>query len=274
MSTENSGIFVRPYRMPVINALRVAVTGVIERDLPTQVDSVIEVGCGSGFLYTNLLPENLKSGYQGTDNHQPSLALFNKIAPEALSFHSDARNMPFVNNSADVVIGFSAYPLFTKDEVIAEAVRILKPGARLAIFQDSGIGIPGIDRTAYDEMKRLETVHSELMRKLPTKGFSIVSGQEVLEAAVVTPYNQMKNRIPSADLSRMNADSFLIAFSSDLGVNRLHHSPPRQGLKKLRQTIQDLGSPKILETVKLKPRRQALEYVRLRYIVAEKSATA
>lgn len=270
MTPEKPVIFDRPYRMPVINALKKAVNKILNDNLPENHGISLEVGCGSGFFYRHLLPERFRNGYIGIDPHNPSLTSFMELAPEARTQMGSINDLPFVDQSVDVVFGFSVYPILGMKGAVKEVNRVLRPEGKLVVFQDSGIGNPNLYETAYDQMKRVEVVHHDLLGKLIEEKFTLIAGVDVLDAAVVSPVNNVRKGIPVGDLSRMPQGSVLVAFSSDLGHNRLHHSLPGQTGKKLETVVKDLGSPKVLQDIKIRSGRQALEYVRLRYLVAQK----
>jgi SAM-dependent methyltransferase len=275
MSQENSGIFERPLRMPVVNALRKAVNQVFEEYLAPDPGKSLEVGCGDGFLFRYLIPDSFKQGYHGIDEHEPSFKRFQELAPEANARRGRVAKIPYPANSMDVVLGFSAYSFMNKWEAIVGVREVLKPGGRLVLFQDSGIYkplIPGEKRTTYDEMQRVETTHALIIRDLKEANFKIVSGEDPVEAAVISPYKGMVSRVPRDLLAQIPDGKILIASTSDTGINRLHHSDPGLGMQKLEAVKSELGSPRILEGINVRLGRQVLEYVRIRFIVAESSA--
>lgn len=274
MLKENPEIFNRPYRMPVINALKKAVNTVLEKHLPEETGKILEVGCGDGFFYRHLLPQELKAGYIGIDTHEPSIKAFQRLNPEVTAIVANADKTRYPNNSIDTVFGFSAYSFLQNWRALDEIHQILRPGGKLFLFQDSGIydpKAPGEERTTYTEMKRVEVVHNSIAGELKVTGFSLASNGDSIEAVAVTPYREMLPRIPEGDLARLPNAHITIGFTSDRGINILRHSAPDEVAKRLVALKVELGSPRILEGVKIRGGREAVEYIRMNYLVAEKS---
>lgn len=275
MSQENAVIFERPLRMPVINALRKAVTTVLEQHLPQTEQQVLEVGCGDGFLY-GLLPDPLKVNYNGFDINELSIARFRDSYPGVAARRGRIDKIPYIPNSMDAVLGFSAYSFVNNWAASVEMREVLKPGGRLILFQDSGLYLPkqpGKDRTTYDEMQQVETTHIEIRRNLKDAGFTFISGEDPIEAVVISPYQEALTRIPEDLLSQIPEGRIPFAFTSDTGINKLHTADPSEVAKKLEEVKKELGSPRILEPIKIRGRRQFMESVSLRFIVAEKQAS-
>src|SRR5579872_3113966 len=70
-------------RSLVVHALRSAFQRVLRTASVKDSHSILEVGCGSGFTYRELLPDKLKGQVVGIDIDRDSLEQFRQRSPEA-----------------------------------------------------------------------------------------------------------------------------------------------------------------------------------------------
>lgn len=136
MNSSEKQIFVSPYRMQVLNALKQSAQTVLDQNLPS-LKKAIEVGCGTGFFYRYMASEELKKCLTGYDTDDRALAFFTQESPSARIKLGSVSKLDCADSSVDVVVGFSAYPLLTQNGVIGELSRVLRPGGRIIAFQDS-----------------------------------------------------------------------------------------------------------------------------------------
>lgn len=100
---------------------------------PDPDSTVLDVGCGTGFV-TN----HLASRYQyvtGVDISQEMLSVARESAPINVSFVlAPAEKLPFDDNSFDLVTAGAAYHWFDYDKAGKEISRVLKPKGKLCVF--------------------------------------------------------------------------------------------------------------------------------------------
>lgn len=116
-------LFFDCYRDPYFRALR---------NYLQQGQTILDIGCGGGIRYLAQ-----KGDVTGLDLSHLSLsrvAGFYKNAVQA-----DALNMPFPDNTFDVITSaynFEHFPPETKDSLLAQIYRVLKPGGKLIFLFD------------------------------------------------------------------------------------------------------------------------------------------
>lgn len=280
MNTVDRGIFDRdPSRLKVVKAMKKAVQSVLDRNLPNKVTSVVEVGCGTGFFYRQLMLPSLKKTMIGIDNHAISLKSFKNMAPQAQVIQGDIENLPLLDSSVDAVLGFSAYPLFYEGGAAFEEVkRVLRPKGRLIVFQDNGIVERNFTRVlgmSEDGIQGVEREHNELIKRTVDSGFKIISGRHSLAGTAVSSLNETLNRLPKADVLQIEENtpsgSVLIGFSNDRG-KVVGYTSPSQDVRDNLAIIQfNLGIPGLLSKLRFRPGKEIFQYCRMRFILAEKS---
>lgn len=134
----------------------------------SQIENIIEIGCGPGYKLEKLFVEfQAKTGF-GLDPSKLAIAnARERIAKSgiALEFHVGvSSNLPFNSNSADLAfLGFFLY-LVPRSEVlitITEIDRILKPGSFLAI---EDFDAPVSSQNPYKHDDRLTTFKDDYSR--------------------------------------------------------------------------------------------------------------
>jgi Methylase involved in ubiquinone/menaquinone biosynthesis len=96
-------------------------------------DTVIDVGCGTGYLLRRMAERQEIIGY-GIDLEPKMIDEAKQKCPEMNIQVSPSENTPFDNNTFDVMTACMAYHHFSdKEGFIKEAARIIKPGGYLYI---------------------------------------------------------------------------------------------------------------------------------------------
>jgi ubiquinone/menaquinone biosynthesis C-methylase UbiE len=105
----------------------------VTSDTPLEARRVLEVGCGQGDRAAFLTQALSPSRYVGVDLHPTQIGLcgrrFASLAPRLSFQRASAQQLPFADNSFDVVVNVESahsYPRF--EDFIAEVFRVLKPG--------------------------------------------------------------------------------------------------------------------------------------------------
>ncbi len=95
--------------------------------LGSSPQSILDVGCGAGFLARHLAESGHK--VQGVDYSLPSLRAARKRTASVLYHRSDALRLPFRDGAFDVVCAMDFLEHVENPKaVVAEAARVLRPG--------------------------------------------------------------------------------------------------------------------------------------------------
>ena len=95
--------------------------------------SILDVGCGTGALLKKMAAQNMICGF-GIDAEAKMIEVAQKNCPKMDIRQSRSENMPFYDQTFDVVTVCMAYHHFADKEGFAlEAARVLKPGGVLYI---------------------------------------------------------------------------------------------------------------------------------------------
>ena len=139
--------------------------------------TALEIGCGTGPISRALLELDAVSSVTGIDPSPVFISYANKLS-EALSnitfVTGDARNLDFQDESFDLVMFYTTLCHVPSPEVaLAEAVRVLRPGGTLAIFDGdyttATVATSEFDplQTAVDMMTRNFVENIWMARQLP-----------------------------------------------------------------------------------------------------------
>ena len=91
---------------------------------------VLDVGCGAGLFLS--LARDGGATVAGLDAAQGLIAVARRRLPGARIEHGDIEELPFADESFDVVTGFNSFQYAASPEsALAEARRVLRPGGRL-----------------------------------------------------------------------------------------------------------------------------------------------
>jgi len=119
-------------------------------EIPWRGDeTVLDVGCGNGILILSAA-KRLTSGKgigidiwtEGSGDNRPEVfrenAEIEEVADRVTLQNEDARQLPFDNESFDVIIsGLTMHHLgYDTDKAMNEMTRVLRPGGRMAIYDE------------------------------------------------------------------------------------------------------------------------------------------
>ena len=98
--------------------------------------TVVDVGCGEGVIIPYIRKyvgdKALITALDASAEMLKGVALKDPLVP---AIHAAAENMPLIDNYADMVLCFSAFPHFSdKKQAAKEFFRILKPGGRAYVL--------------------------------------------------------------------------------------------------------------------------------------------
>ncbi len=106
------------------------------KGLIKEGDNILDLGCGNGRFFEQLKGKNIK--YTGSDASENLLKIAKeKYGKEAKFIHTDTLNLPFKDNSFDIIISFAVLHHIPskkfRDQFIKEARRVLKNDGILII---------------------------------------------------------------------------------------------------------------------------------------------
>jgi 2-polyprenyl-3-methyl-5-hydroxy-6-metoxy-1,4-benzoquinol methylase len=136
-----------------------------------QARSLLEVGCGTGFVLSGI--NDARSGLMlvGSDLHPAGLAFAQRRVPDAELYQMDARHIPF-DSEFDVVLALDVIEHIQEDEaVLTEIFKAVKPGggAIVSVPQHPRLWSANDD---FSQHKRRYT-RGELKSKLRNAGFEV-----------------------------------------------------------------------------------------------------
>jgi SAM-dependent methyltransferase len=129
---------------------RTVVRAVVDAANPRPGERIVEVGCGSGAVIRWLARHTeLANPLTGVDVNEYLLHEANKLTEEAgLASHiafqrGDAEALPLPSASFDVTLSFTVMEEVNADRMLAELVRVTRPGGRI------GVVVRGTDMPAW-----------------------------------------------------------------------------------------------------------------------------
>jgi len=153
------------------------------RDLP--YGSLLDVGCGTGFLIDNLTKQK-PARYCGVDLSDEMIRVAREKQIEGAEFVvGSADKLPYPDETFDIVTcsqSFHHYPY--PEQAMREARRVLKPGA-LYILSDTGIGGVGawIDNHILFRLMRSGDCHTTnrrgIEKMMAAAGFTVAESRQV-----------------------------------------------------------------------------------------------
>jgi SAM-dependent methyltransferase len=269
MPVPEQSIFSNSSRLYTLDALRMVTREVVGKYLPIGLQMAIEIGCGDGFFYREIMPDSLRPIYKGYDNHRASLEQFRQKSPGIDVELAEANNLDLADNSVDTVFGFSTFPLFNAEGVASELFRVVRPAGRVFIFQDNLITDPNGQNDLYSKMQRVEEYHRAIERKFASKGWMYKAGVDVAEAVVLTSYSDFMQRMPQKILDEAG-DKIVIAATRDFSNGKVHFGTKETSEVDFKAIKSELGNPISLRDLEYEPGLQVPEFQRIRYWVAEK----
>lgn len=109
--------------------------------LPKKRGKVLDVGCGNGYFLTRLAKEigNLGQGIIGIDCVSSGFTEAKKKLPKAKFLQTNAEEMPFANDSFDLVLMMETLEhLKSWQQALAQSWRVVKPGGILLLTIPDG----------------------------------------------------------------------------------------------------------------------------------------
>lgn len=137
-----------------------------------QSRSMLEIGCGTGFVLTALQQTLPHARFSGSDLFTEGLAFAAQRVPAAALFQMDARQMPF-SAEFDLIGAFDVLEHIAEDEtVLCEVYRALAPGGGLILTVPQHRFLWSV----VDELSHHERRYSrrELVEKVERAGFKVL----------------------------------------------------------------------------------------------------
>ena len=121
----------------------------LKQDLPPGKSRILDVACGTGDLSLTLFETNGGASIIGSDFCRPMLEIAARKTSTrgAIPFvEGDALKLPFLTGSFDAAtIAFGLRNLANVEGGLAELLRVLRPGGRVAVLEFSQPVIPGFN---------------------------------------------------------------------------------------------------------------------------------
>lgn len=129
---------------------KISCNDVAERLRNIQYQSLLDIGCGTGYLL-DLLQKQKNALYCGLDLSPEMLKAAKKKLPESVFLTEGSSDcLPYDDNSFDAVTCIQSFHHYPRpDKAMAEAYRVLKQGG-LYILSDTGYG--GIPKWFYNQI--------------------------------------------------------------------------------------------------------------------------
>jgi SAM-dependent methyltransferase len=138
----------------------------------SQARSLLEIGCGTGFVLAGIHEAMPDVRLVGSDLHPAGLAFAAQRVPGAELYQMDARRIPF-DSEFDVVIALDVLEHIEQDDrVLAELLKALRPGgvAIIAVPQHPWLWNAGDDFSHHKRRYR----RPDLQAKLRHAGFELL----------------------------------------------------------------------------------------------------
>lgn len=152
---------------------KISCKDVAERLRNVTYDSILDVGCGTGYLI-DLLQKQKEAEYYGLDLSPEMLKMAKaKFDDKVTLTEGCADKLPYADDTFDVVTciqSFHHYPYARK--AMAEAYRVLKPGG-LYILSDTGMG--GFMKWIYNKF---------LIKKMNSGDYAVYSKQDIADLMI------------------------------------------------------------------------------------------
>ena len=125
---------------PFIRPKEIRLAAHIAEVIGDNGNSVLEIGCGEGNNLVYLRQQLPEAEFVGMDFSFSKTCFLKQAIPAAKSVCGDATTLPFSSNRFDLVLGRDLLHHVPADrqEVIAEAYRVLKPGGAAVFLENRG----------------------------------------------------------------------------------------------------------------------------------------
>ena len=108
------------------------------------------------------------------------------------------------------------------------------------------------------------------MQKLSRGPWRVVDGFDPVEVAKIVDSANLEQRIAPDIKEKIQTNKKVIATVSDTGLFKVQTSIPEVAGEKFNQLREELGNPRSLQEINPDFSCKAVEFVRMRYLVAEK----
>lgn len=160
----------------------------------TENSKVLEIGCGSA-LFTEKVYNATKADIISTDLSEDLLAIAEKKLPNVKFELQDAMNLPYGENTFDVVFGSSILHHLEMEPALAGMLRVLKPGGKLIFAEPNMINpqilvqknIPAVKRAMGDSPDETAIIRWKLAKQMKNLGYSVVK---------IFPYDFLHPAVP------------------------------------------------------------------------------
>lgn len=147
----------------------------------TENSIVLEIGCGSG-LFTEKVFEATKANIIATDLSPDLLEIARKKLPLVKFEIQDAMNLPYGENTFDVVFGSSILHHLEMDLALKGMLKVLKSGGKLIFAEPNMLNpqilvqknIPAVKRAMGDSPDETAIIRWKLAKQMKKMGFKKV----------------------------------------------------------------------------------------------------
>ena len=163
---------------------KISCRNVAQRLKNVQYQSLLDIGCGTGFLI-ELLQKQKTADYYGLDLSPEMLKIARAKLDDVIFTEGSADNLPYEDNSFDIVTciqSFHHYPY--PEKAMREAYRVLKQGG-LYILSDTGMG--GLPKWFYNHflLKKANSgdyamyTEKDIEQLMTNYGFSVRTSEKI-----------------------------------------------------------------------------------------------
>lgn len=170
---------------------KISCKDVAERLKNTEFQTMLDVGCGTGYLI-DILQKQRAADYHGLDLSPEMLKVAkSKLSDSVVLTEGYSDKLPYEDNIFDVVTCIQSFHHYPKPEkAMAEAYRVLKPGG-LYILSDTGMGnYPKFIYGIYNKLivKHLNTGDYAAYSKNDIQSMMRASGFKIKDAEDITKF--------------------------------------------------------------------------------------
>lgn len=170
---------------------KISCKDVAERLKNTEFQTMLDVGCGTGYLI-DILQKQRAADYHGLDLSPEMLKVAkSKLSDSVVLTEGYSDKLPYQDNTFDVVTCIQSFHHYPKPEkAMTEAYRVLKPGG-LYILSDTGMGnYPKFIYGIYNKLivKHLNTGDYAAYSKNDIQSMMRASGFKIKDAEDITKF--------------------------------------------------------------------------------------
>lgn len=170
---------------------KISCKDVAQRLRNTEYQSLLDIGCGTGYLI-DILQKQKNALYCGLDLSPQMLKMAKQKLPQSVYLtEGSADSLPYEDNSFDVVTCIQSFHHYPKPEKsMSEAYRVLKPGG-LYIISDTGMGnYPKFIYSFYNNciVKKLNTGDYAAYSKQDIQNMMTLSGFKIKDVQDITKF--------------------------------------------------------------------------------------